>query len=270
MPGEVTFTNTELPDIIEFKGVTQKYGPKVVLNELNLLIEDIPGQGQFIVLVGESGCGKSTLLRYLNRLQTPTSGQVLVRGKPIDEAGAISTVFQDYSSFPWFTVLENVELPLRLKGVPRKERRAQAMDMIAKVGLSGHEHKYARAPQLSGGQLQRVAIARSLITNPDIVLMDEPFGALDGITRYEMQMLLLSLWKTSQSTIVFITHDYQEAIFLGDDVYVIDPRTGKIGTHIHVDLPFDRSVATKREPRFAQLVMQLEEALLETGHARPS
>lgn len=265
--GDVPFINTDLPDIIEFRGVSQVYGKKVVLSGLNLLIEDIPNQGQFVVLVGKSGCGKSTLLRYLNRLQTPTAGEVLVRGKPLEEAGAISTVFQDYSSFPWYTVLQNVELPLRLQGVSRKERRLRAMDMIAKVGLSGHEQKYARAPLLSGGQLQRVAIARSLITNPDIILMDEPFGALDGITRYEMQMLLIELWKTSQSTIVFVTHDYQEAIFLGDDVYVLDPRTGKIGTHIHVDLPFDRSMATKHEPRFAQLVLQLEEALLETAQS---
>lgn len=265
MSEEVIFTNTDLPDIIEFRGVSQAYGKKVVLDGLNLLIENKPDQGQFVVLVGQSGCGKSTLLRYLNRLQTPTGGTVLVHGKPIEEAGAISTVFQDFSSFPWYTVLHNVELPLLLQGVHRKERRARAMEMIAKVGLSGHEKKYARAPQLSGGQLQRVAIARSLITNPEIILMDEPFGALDGITRYEMQILLLGLWKATQSTILFVTHDYQEAVFLGDDVYILDPRTGKIGTHIHVDLPFDRSMATKREPRFAELVLQLEEALLETG-----
>jgi NitT/TauT family transport system ATP-binding protein len=262
----IVFTNTDLPDIIEFRNVTQKYGEKVVLDELNLLIENKPDQGQFVVLMGESGSGKSTLLRYLNRLQKPTSGEILVHGKPIEEAGAISTVFQDYSSFPWYTVLENVELPLRIQGVSRKERREKAMDLIAKVGLSGHEQKYARAPLLSGGQLQRVAIARSLITNPEIILMDEPFGALDGITRYEMQMLLLSLWKSVQSTIIFITHDYQEGIFLGDDVYVLDPRIGKIGTHIPVDLPFDRSMTTKHEPRFSQLVLQLEESLIATAH----
>jgi NitT/TauT family transport system ATP-binding protein len=266
----IVFTNTELPDIIEFRNVTQKYGKKIVLDELNLLIEDKPGQGQFVVLVGESGCGKSTLLRYLNRLQKPSSGEVFVKGRPIEEAGAISTVFQDYSSFPWYSVLDNVELPLRLQKVPRRERRARAMDMIAKVGLSGHEHKYARAPLLSGGQLQRVAIARSLITNPEIILMDEPFGALDGNTRYEMQMLLMSLWKASQSTIIFVTHDYQEAVFLGDDIYVLDPRIGGIVTSIHVDLPPDRSIETKRQPRFAELVLQLEEALLATAHTRTS
>jgi len=261
----VSFINTELPDIIEFRGVSQSYGEKVVLNDLNLLIEDKPDQGQFVVLMGISGCGKSTLLRYLNRLQKPTSGEVLVRGKPVAESSAISTVFQDYSSFYWYTVLQNVELPLLLQGVAKKERRERALDMIAKVGLKGHEHKFARAPVLSGGQLQRVAIARSLIANPDIVLMDEPFGALDGNTRYEMQMLLANLWKTIQSTIIFITHDFAEAIFLGDDIYVLDPRIGKISAQIPVDIPMDRSLLTKREPRFAQLVLDLEQALIETG-----
>lgn len=262
----ILFPNTSLPDIIDFQGVTQTYGEKVVLNELNLLIEDKPDQGQFVVLMGISGCGKSTLLRYLNRLQKPTSGEVLVFGKPVAESGAISTVFQDYSSFYWYTVLQNVELPLRLQGIPKKERRERALEMIAKVGLKGHEHKFARAPLLSGGQLQRVAIARSLIANPAIILMDEPFGALDGNTRYEMQMLLADLWKTLQSTIIFVTHDFAEAIFLGDDIYVLDPRIGKIGKHIPVNMPMDRSLLTKREPRFAELVLQLEEALIETGH----
>lgn len=263
---EVTFINTELPDIIEFRGVSQRYGDKVVLDELNLLIENKPNQGQFVVLVGISGCGKSTLLRYLNRLQEPTSGQVLVHGKPVEECGAISTVFQDYSSFYWMTVLENVEFPLLIRNVPPRERRERALAMIAKVGLSGHEYKYARAPLLSGGQLQRVAIARSLITNPEIILMDEPYGALDCITRYEMQMLLLSLWKETQSTVIFITHDYQEAIFLGDDVYVLAPGVGKIVKHIPVDLPPERTLQAKRNPRFAELVRELEEALFATTH----
>jgi NitT/TauT family transport system ATP-binding protein len=265
MDGGITFANTDLPDIIEFRGVSQVYGEKTVLKDLNLLIEDKPGQGQFVVLMGISGCGKSTLLRYLNKLQKPTSGEVFVRGKPVAESGAISTVFQDYSSFYWFTVLQNVELPLLMKGVSKAERREKALDMIEKVGLAGHEHKYARAPLLSGGQLQRVAIARSLIANPDIVLMDEPFGALDGITRYEMQMLLANLWRTLQSTIIFITHDFQEAIFLGDDIYVLDPRIGKIGAHIQVNMPSERNLLMKRDPKFASLVLDLEEALIQTG-----
>jgi NitT/TauT family transport system ATP-binding protein len=217
------------------------------------------------VLLGISGSGKSTIFRYLNGLQTPTAGTVLIKGKTVAEYGAVSTVFQDYSSMPWMTVLQNVELPLLFKGVAKKERRERALEMIARVGLKGHEYKYARTPTLSGGQLQRVAIARSLIANPEIILMDEPFGALDGITRFEMQQLLASLWMSSQSTIIFVTHDQQEAVFLGDDIYVLDPRIGKINAHIRVDLPFPRNLLTKRDPRFMQLVTEVDMALMETS-----
>ncbi|MEJ0053994.1 MAG: ABC transporter ATP-binding protein [bacterium] len=264
----VEFVNTDLPDIIELRGVTQRYGQRTVLDGLNLLIEDKPDQGQFVVLLGISGSGKSTIFRYLNGLQTPTSGAVLIKGKPVSEYGAVSTVFQDYSSLPWRTVLQNVELPLVFKSVKKRERRERALEIIARVGLKGHEHKYARTPTLSGGQLQRVAIARSLIANPEIILMDEPFGALDGITRFEMQQLLADLWKTSQSTIVFVTHDQQEAVFLGDDIYVLDPRIGKIGSRIRVDLPLVRDLSTKRDPRFMQLVTEVDMALMETSLPR--
>lgn len=263
----VSFPNTLLTDIIELREVHQVYegGNKHVLSGFDLLIEDKPGQGQFVVLLGISGSGKSTVLRYLAGLQEPTSGQVLVHGRPRSENGAISMVFQEYSSFPWYSVLRNVELPLEMKGVPKNERRERAMDMIKKVGLLGHEHKYAQSPLLSGGQLQRVAIARSLISNPEIILMDEPFGALDGITRYDMQLLLADLWGSLQSTIIFVTHDIAEAVFLGDDIYVLDPRIGKISFHLPVDLPLSRDLLTKRTPRFIELVGQVEEALLETS-----
>ncbi len=265
MVNGVTFVDTALPNIVEFRGVTQQYGEKTVLNELDLLIEDKPNQGQFAVILGISGSGKSTLFRYLNGLSSPTSGEVLIKDQPIGQFGAVSTVFQDYSSLPWFSVLRNVELPLKIRGVPRKERRERALEMIEKVGLKGHEKKYARAPELSGGQLQRVAIARSLIANPELILMDEPFGALDGITRYEMQMLLSKLWRDLQSTVLFVTHDLQEAVLLGDDIYILDPRIGKIGRHIPVNLGLDRDITIKRDPRFMQLVLEVEEALMATS-----
>lgn len=261
----LAFTRTGLPPIIEMRGITQMYGDKTVLNELDFLIEDKPGQGQFAVLLGISGSGKSTLFRYLNGLQKPTTGSVLIKDESVEEYGAVSTVFQDYSSLPWFSVLENVELPLKIRGVAKKERRERAMEMIEKVGLKGHEKKYACMPALSGGQMQRVAIARSLIANPEIILMDEPFGALDGITRYEMQMLLGELWQSLQSTILFVTHDIQEAVFLGDDIYILDPRIGKISQHIHVDLPLGRDMSSKRDPRFMRHVIEVEEAMVETS-----
>jgi NitT/TauT family transport system ATP-binding protein len=269
MPHAVEFIDTTLPDIIQLKGIRQTYKgvEKPILDGFNLLIEDKPGQGEFVVLLGISGSGKSTVLRYIAGLQEPTNGEVLIHGRPRSENGSISMVFQEYSSFPWYTVLENVALPLRIRGVGKKERYERAMEMILKVGLAGHEHKYAQAPTLSGGQLQRVAIARSLITNPSIILMDEPFGALDDVTRYEMQLLLADLWASLQSTIIFVTHDRTEAVFLGDDVYVLDPRIGKIGTHIPIDLPLSRDLVTKRSPRFMELVGQVTEALMDT--ARP-
>ncbi|HMV24253.1 MAG TPA: ATP-binding cassette domain-containing protein, partial [Saprospiraceae bacterium] len=185
-------TKTSLPAIIELKDVDQSYddGKVQIIKGLNLTIEDKPAQGQFTILLGMSGCGKSTLLRYIAGLQKPTSGTVLLHGKPVDADNRASMVFQEYSSLPWMTVLDNVALPLEFKGIAKKQRYEQAMDMIEMVGLKGHESKYAQYPTLSGGQLQRVAIARSLLANSDVLLMDEPFGALDINTRLQMQELL--------------------------------------------------------------------------------
>jgi NitT/TauT family transport system ATP-binding protein len=169
------FTDTDRPNIVQLKGVTQRYDGKVIVENVDFLIEDKPGQGQFVVILGASGCGKSTILRYIAGLQEPTSGQVLLHDKPVATSGVrAGMVFQQYSSLPWLTVLENVMLGLKFKNVPEKEAKDRAMEMIALVGLSGHEQKYATYPTLSGGQLQRVAIARSMIASPEILLMDEP------------------------------------------------------------------------------------------------
>ena len=193
----VNFTDTPARDnIIELRNIGQSYdgGQSWIIKGLNMLIEDKPDQGQFIVLLGMSGSGKSTLLRYIAGLQEPTEGEVLIKGKPVSDKQRVSMVFQQYSSMPWMTVLDNVALALEYKGVNKKERYAQAMELIELVGLAGHEKKYAQYPALSGGQLQRVAIARSIIANPEIILMDEPFGALDIKTRIQMQELLVNLW----------------------------------------------------------------------------
>lgn len=259
----VPFTNTVLPDVIELKGISQTYdkGKSFVIQDFNLLIEDIPAQGQFVVILGESGCGKSTILRYIADLQEPSSGQVLINGKLRTSADVVGMVFQQYSSLPWYTVLENVMLPLTFKGVALKERRELAMAMIEMVDLIGHEHKYAKYPLLSGGQLQRVAIARSLISNPGIILMDEPFGALDTHTRFRMQQLLADIWVKLQSTIIFVTHDIQEAVFLGDDIFIMAAKPGRIERKIHVDLSMARDRSTKSEPRFIQLVQEVDDAI---------
>ncbi len=259
-----TFTNTSLPDILEIKNASQSYddGQTWILKDFNLLVEDKPDQGQFVILLGPSGCGKSTVLRYIAGLQTPTEGQVLISGRPRTEDDRIGMVFQQYSSFPWMTVLENVELGLKYKGVPAKERREKAMEMIQIVGLDGHEKKYAQYPTLSGGQLQRVAIARSLLVNPSIILMDEPFGALDTNTRLKMQDFLISVWEQVHPTIVLVTHDISEAVYLGDDVYIMSTAPSKIIEHVKIDLPFDRDKTIKRDPRFTELVFYLEDRMM--------
>ena len=163
------------------------------------------------------------------------------------------------------SVLDNVGLALRYKGVSKKERDERAMEIIKDVGLEGHEKKFAMYPTLSGGQLQRVAIARSLLANPDILLMDEPFGALDIRTRLQMQDLLSSLWEKFHSTIVFVTHDISEAVYLGDDIYILKAPPAKFVEHIKVDLPLKRNRNTKRDQRYTDMVHHVEDMMIKVS-----
>jgi NitT/TauT family transport system ATP-binding protein len=157
-------------------------------------------------------------------------------------------------------------LPLELRGVSYKEAKAKAVEMLELCDLMEHRHKYAMYGPLSGGQLQRVAIARSLVSNPEIILLDEPFGALDGVTRYKMQVLLANIWEQLKSTIIFVTHDIREAVFLGDDVYIMAPKGGKILRHFYIDLPFHRPMEIMKEPKFISLVSDIETDMrLEAG-----
>ena len=261
----VEFTNTALPDVIELRGVGQSYdgGKTWIIRGLNLLIEKRPNEGGFVMVLGRSGCGKSTVLRYIAGLQKPTEGEVLIHAQPRPEELPISMVFQRYSSLPCYTVLDNVALPLLYRGVGEKDRLEQAMEMVKLVGLEGHEHKYAKEPGLSGGQLQRVALARSLVANTEIILMDEPFGALDTRTRLEMQLLVFKIWKQLRNTIVFVTHAVDEAVFLADDIYLMRKDPGQIVRSFHVDLEFERTPKTKQEKRFQDLVMEVDDALME-------
>lgn len=254
----------EQENIIELKNISQSYdgGKNFIIQDLDFLVQDKPNKGQFVVILGMSGAGKSTLLRYIAGLQTPTTGEVLIKGKSVEEADRVSMVFQQYSSLPWMTVLDNVALGLRYKGISKEERNAKAMELIKLVGLDGHEHKYAQYPSLSGGQLQRVAIARSILSNPDILLMDEPFGALDIRTRLQMQDLLTSVWRKFQSTIIFVTHDISEAVYLADDIYIMKYAPSKFVEHINIDLPEVRTRATKRDPKYIQLVHEVEDAMI--------
>ena len=256
-----------LNNIIELRNISQSYdgGQSYIMQDLDFLVEDKPSQGQFVVILGMSGSGKSTLLRFIAGLQDPTSGKIFVKGKPVTRENRVSMVFQQYSSLPWMTVLENVGLALKFRGVSKKERDEQAMDMIETMGLAGHEHKYAQYPTLSGGQLQRVAIGRSLLANSEVLLMDEPFGALDVKTRLQMQDLLTSIWQKYHPTIVFVTHDISEAVYLADDIYILKSAPSKFAAHIHVDLPFNRTRETKREKRYIELVHQVEDLMVQVS-----
>lgn len=259
--------DSEYKNIIELCDISQSYdgGKNWIIQGLDFIIEDKPNQGQFSVILGMSGSGKSTLLRYIAGLQEPTGGEVLVKGLPVSEKNRVSMVFQQYSSLPWMTVLDNVGLALRFKGIPKKDRDEQAMEMIKLVGLDGHQNKFAQYPSLSGGQLQRVAIARSLLANSEILLMDEPFGALDIRTRLQMQDLLIGLWEKFQSTIVFVTHDIAEAVYLADDIYILKSQPSTIVEHIDIDLPLKRTREIKRDPRYTELVHHVEDTMLKVS-----
>ncbi|MFT6150067.1 MAG: NitT/TauT family transport system ATP-binding protein [Saprospiraceae bacterium] len=260
----IQFQDTELENIIEMRGISQSYdgGKTNIIQDLSFLVEDKPDKGEFISILGMSGSGKSTLLRYMAGLQTPTTGEVLVRGKAISEENRVSMVFQQYSSLPWMSVLDNVALGLKFKGISKEEREERAMEMIRKVGLAGHERKYAQYPALSGGQLQRIAIARSLLASPDIILMDEPFGALDIKTRLQMQDMLAEIWTEIHPTVIFVTHDISEAVYLGDDIYILKSAPSHFVEHIKVDLPFERNRELKRMPRFTELVHEVEDKMI--------
>ena len=256
--------DSTLKNIIHLKDIGQSYdgGETWILKDLELLIEDKPEQGQFVCILGPSGCGKSTVLRYIAGLQEPTEGSVLIHEQPVSSDNRVSMVFQQYSSLPWMTVLENVALALQYRGVAKKEREERAREMIELVGLAGHENKFAQYPTLSGGQLQRVAIARALIANPEILVMDEPFGALDINTRLQMQDLLYGLWRRFHPTIVFVTHDIAEAVYLGDEILIMKHAPSRFIEKVAVDLPVERTRELKRDQRFVDLVRRVEDRMV--------
>jgi len=250
-------------DIINLVNITQVYTDhiphNVVFKDFNLDIRDIKDRGQFITIMGKSGCGKSTLLRYISGLQVPTSGEVFIYGKRRTDKDRIPMVFQQYTSFEWKTVLQNVALPLILRGIPKNEANDKAMDMIKIVGLVGHENKWAKYPILSGGQLQRVAIARNLVVNPQILLMDEPFGALDTVTRKQIQVFLRSVFENARidPTVIFVTHSESEAVFLSTDIYILDSGPATIRHHFNIDLPQIRNDSVRYSTEFTEYVNKL-------------
>jgi ABC-type nitrate/sulfonate/bicarbonate transport system ATPase subunit len=217
-------------------------------------------ENDFVTILGPSGCGKSTLLRIVAGLDQPTTGQVLLDGVPVQGPGADrGMVFQSYTLFPWLNVEQNIRFGLRERGMPEHEQKERSDDFIAKVGLRGFEQHFPK--QLSGGMQQRTAIARALANDPKILLMDEPFGALDNQTRVLMQELLLGIWESAQKTVLFVTHDIDEAIFMANRVAVFSTRPGRIKTELAVDFPHPRHYTIKTSPEFMALKAQLTEEI---------
>jgi NitT/TauT family transport system ATP-binding protein len=217
-------------------------------------------ENDFITILGPSGCGKSTLLRIVAGLDRPTTGRVLLDGREVTGPGADrGMVFQSYTLFPWLTVAENIAFGLTERGVPASERRDIVAAYIEKVGLKGFERHYPK--QLSGGMQQRTAIARALANDPEILLLDEPFGALDNQTRSLMQELLLGIWERERKTVLFVTHDIEEAIFLASRTIVMTARPGRIKAEVPVDLPHPRHYRMKTSPEFSRLKARLTEEI---------
>ncbi|AVP57597.1 ABC transporter ATP-binding protein [Pulveribacter suum] len=214
----------------------------------------------FVTILGPSGCGKSTLLRIVAGLDEPTAGRVLLDGVPVQGPGADrGMVFQSYTLFPWLTVEQNIRFGLRERGVPAAQQKERSDYFLVKVGLAGFEQHYPK--QLSGGMQQRTAIARALANDPKILLMDEPFGALDNQTRVQMQELLLSIWEAQRKTVMFVTHDIDEAIFMANRVAVFSARPGRIKTELPVPLPHPRHYTVKTAPEFMELKARLTEEI---------
>ena len=208
--------------------------------------------GEFRVLLGPSGCGKSTLLRLIAGLDRPDSGEVLVNDQPVDGPGKDrGMVFQKYTSFPWLTVADNIAYGLKINSVPEPKRKEIVAQLIQDIGLGGFEHAYPET--LSGGMQQRVAIARTLALRPAVILMDEPFGALDAQTRSEMQQLLLKVWDETASTILFVTHDVEEAIYLADRVFIMSAHPGTIVEDVQVPFDRPRNLDLKQRNEFHEL-----------------
>ena len=227
-------------------------GKTVALNGVSLDIKE----NEFICVVGPSGCGKSTLLNIIAGLLEPTSGAVYLDGKKIEGTGVERGVlFQGYALFPWRTVLKNVMFGLEMKRMPKDQAEKIAKKYIKAVGLEGFEHAYPK--ELSGGMRQRVAIARAYAADPEVLLLDEPFGALDAQTRVQLQSELLNTWEHEKKTCFFITHDVDEAIILAQRVIIMSARPGRIKKIVDIDIPYPRTQATKTDPRFLELKTEI-------------
>jgi NitT/TauT family transport system ATP-binding protein len=250
--------------VVSISGMTKTFpkGNVTALQEIDLQID----AGEFVSLIGPSGCGKSTLLRIVGDLIQPTTGTIDVNGKAAHQARLdhdYGIVFQDSVLFDWRTVAKNIALPLEMLGWERAKRKERVDEMLRLVELQGFGDHYPW--QLSGGMQMRVAIARALAFEPPLLLMDEPFGALDEMTRERLNIELLEIWRRMSSTVVFVTHSISEAVFLSTRVVVMSPRPGRIAGVVDIDLPQPRTVDTRGEPHFFELVTAVRELLRGVG-----
>ncbi len=265
----------ERPHVVVFKNVSKSFGngqdAKVALHDISFVVEDLPQIGELVTIVGPSGCGKSTLLRLIAGLKPhfpPTTGEVQVFGRPVREPGPDrGLVDQKYSLLPHLNVLENVAFGLKLKGVSRSERLDRSRDWVKKVGLEGSERKFPS--ELSGGMQQRVAIAATLILEPRILLMDEPFGALDPGIRLRMQELLIQLWNEKEGTVFLVTHSVEEAVYLGDRVFLMAAKPGRLVEVLKVPRPSEPPEVSRRRPWFIDFCQALLRRLEEESPAPP-
>jgi NitT/TauT family transport system ATP-binding protein len=256
--------------VVSIQNVNKIFGQGTVnqvhaLKDINLTIQP----NEFISLIGPSGCGKSTLLRAIGDLITPSSGQVIINGKSAHQARLdrdYGMVFQAATLYDWRTVAKNVQLPLELMKYPKEKKDARTREMLALVELTDFYHHYPW--QLSGGMQQRVAIARALAFEPSILLMDEPFGALDEMTRERLNLELLSIWEKTRTTVIFVTHSITEAVFLSTRVVVMSARPGRIIRDIKIDLAHPRNTETRENVRFFELETEVREALRESEGQR--
>ncbi|MEW6111031.1 MAG: ABC transporter ATP-binding protein [Thermodesulfobacteriota bacterium] len=237
--------------LLRLTNVSKEFTP--VEGENILAVQDIDltvGEGEFLSIIGPSGCGKTTLLRIIAGLDSPTGGEVAFANgeNSLQATPTIGLVFQEFALLPWRTVLGNIEFGLEIRGVKKEARRKKALEYLKIIELEGFENKYPK--ELSGGMKQRVAIARALICNPKILLMDEPFASLDAQTRFNMQKFLLRIWDRTHKTILFVTHNVDEAVFLSQKIIVLSERPGKIAATICIDMPYPRDV---NEPDFARV-----------------
>ncbi len=251
-PLQMKALGTKAESMISIQAVSKNYGDFQALQHIDLEIE----KGEFVVLLGASGCGKSTLLNLVAGFDQSTSGRIVVNGREVNKVDPhCGMVFQQYALFPWLTVLDNVAFGLKMKGVGKAERHRVAHKYIEMVGLNGFEDKYPNA--LSGGMRQRVSIARVLANDPDVILLDEPFAALDAMTRQVLQDELLQIYAKSRKTIIFITHSIDEALLLSTRMLIMSARPGRVVTDIANDLPMPRDAKVQLSPRYNELKSQI-------------